>query len=278
VSQQSATPADPLRAAPPGHDAAMIAKVDAKAAAIQAELGGNPNGTPAGQVTPPADGAKQRPDNVPEKFWDAAKGVVNVEAMLKSHSELEKKLGAGPAAGTPDAMQAAQAAVTAAKLDMGTLTQEFAKDGKLGDASYAALAAAGIDKAVVDQFIAGQMAVAKSAEVALMDSVGGEAAWNSMAAWANANLQASDHEAFNAAVNKGGDTAKLAMAGLKAKYEAANGVQPKLVSGAAAAGNTGVQPFASRAEVTEAMRNPKYRSDPAYRANVIARIDAMEVF
>lgn len=33
-----------------------------------------------------------RPDNVPEKFWDAEKGAVNVDAVLKSYGELEKSL------------------------------------------------------------------------------------------------------------------------------------------------------------------------------------------
>jgi hypothetical protein len=32
-----------------------------------------------------------RPDNVPEKFWDAEKGALNTEALLKSYTELEKQ-------------------------------------------------------------------------------------------------------------------------------------------------------------------------------------------
>ncbi len=35
----------------------------------------------------------QRPDNVPEKFWDAEKGAVNTDALLKGYSELSTKLG-----------------------------------------------------------------------------------------------------------------------------------------------------------------------------------------
>jgi hypothetical protein len=42
-------------------------------------------------TTPAAAPTKaQRPDNVPEKFWDAEKGVVNTEALLKSYGELER--------------------------------------------------------------------------------------------------------------------------------------------------------------------------------------------
>lgn len=34
-----------------------------------------------------------RPDNVPEKFWDAEKGAVKTEDVLKSYTELEKSIG-----------------------------------------------------------------------------------------------------------------------------------------------------------------------------------------
>lgn len=35
------------------------------------------------------------PDGVPEKFWDAEKGAVNTEALLKSYAELEKRFSSG---------------------------------------------------------------------------------------------------------------------------------------------------------------------------------------
>lgn len=35
--------------------------------------------------------APQRPDHIPEKFWDAEKGALNSDALLKSYSELEKQ-------------------------------------------------------------------------------------------------------------------------------------------------------------------------------------------
>src|ERR1700720_209995 len=39
----------------------------------------------SGRSDPPA-----RPEHVPEKFWNADKGEVNVDALLKSYGELEK--------------------------------------------------------------------------------------------------------------------------------------------------------------------------------------------
>lgn len=40
-----------------------------------------------------APAAPARPDEVPEKFWDAESGTVRTEALLKSYTELERKLG-----------------------------------------------------------------------------------------------------------------------------------------------------------------------------------------
>ena len=42
----------------------------------------------------PADAVAGRPEDVPEKFWDAERGVLRVDALLKSYRELERKLSA----------------------------------------------------------------------------------------------------------------------------------------------------------------------------------------
>jgi hypothetical protein len=63
--------------------------------------------------------------------------------------------------------------------------------------------------------------------------------------------------------------AKLAVEGLKAKYEAANGVRPALVKGG---GNSvGGDAFRSAAEQVAAMRDPRYGKDPAYTRDVEAK-------
>ena len=60
---------------------------------------GNASGTPAAGIAPDAITAGVRPDYLPEKFWDGAKGEARVEALARSYAELEKKLGTG--AGVP---------------------------------------------------------------------------------------------------------------------------------------------------------------------------------
>lgn len=59
----------------------------------QPDQGGNsPAEGGAGGAGSPAPAAT-RPDDVPEKFWDATAGAVRVDAVLKSYSELEKGWG-----------------------------------------------------------------------------------------------------------------------------------------------------------------------------------------
>jgi len=53
----------------------------------------------------PTDAPRARPADVPEKFWDAQRGEVRIEALLKSYRELERRLArlsAPPAADAPD--------------------------------------------------------------------------------------------------------------------------------------------------------------------------------
>ena len=50
-----------------------------------------------------------------------------------------------------------------------------------------------------------------------------------MASWASKNMSDGEKKAYNAAVNsKDMDTVKLAVDGLRAKYQAANGTEPNL--------------------------------------------------
>ncbi len=49
--------------------------------------------TDAAAPAEPAPAIAQRPEHVPEKFWDAASGSLRSDALLKSYGELERKLG-----------------------------------------------------------------------------------------------------------------------------------------------------------------------------------------
>ena len=225
-------------------------------------------------------------EGLPEKFK-------SVEDLAKSYSELEKKLGeqtpkeetVDPVSATKlkeeapkqeNSLEIAEDAVENAGLNFDTLAQEYAEKGQLGDESYKALEQSGIPRAYVDQFIAGQKAIGEQQTTNVKSMVGGEQAYNEMASWASKNMSDGEKKAYNAAVNSADmDTVKLAVDGLRAKYQAANGTEPSLMQGKATP--VAEQGFESWAEVTAAMADPRYSKDPAYQEAVKQKLANSEL-
>ncbi|MER8591841.1 hypothetical protein NKH33_09595 [Mesorhizobium sp. M1182] len=239
------------------------AQIEAKKAAVEA----------AKNAPPPVE----RPEGVPEKFWDAAKGLVNHEALLASYAELEKKVGAPKVDDDADlddldpALQETEEAEDAEPFSLATFDAEYAEAGALSEASYETLAAKGFDKATVDGYIAGQEALGQIATQRITEAAGGKDGMDRIFAWATTGVSPAEIDAFNekfqhADVNAG----VIAMEQLKAKYEAANGKDPVLLGGKPS-GNP-VDTFDSWAQVTAAMADPKYKADPAYRAAISAKL------
>ena len=178
---------------------------------------------------------------------------------------------AAAAKANPLQIDAAKAAADAAGLKLEDMNAEYAKDGKLSDASLAKLEKVGITKEVVDSYIAGQEALRSQVEQKAYTSVGGEEKYTQMLGWAATGLTPDEVKAFNAAVIGTPAAQSLAISGLKARFEAAVGSDPSLVRGSAAAGGAGAG-YQSRAEVTADMKDPRYKKDPAYRAAVQAKL------
>ena len=106
----------------------------------------------------------------------------------------------------------------------------------------------------------------------IKESAGGDKAYANVVNWAKANLDSSQTDAFDEVVNTGSIQAiKLAGAGLKAEYDKANGVEGRLVTGKTAPQRGDV--FRSQAELVEAMSDRRYDNDPAYRQDVIEKLE-----
>lgn len=100
---------------------------------------------------------------------------------------------------------------------------------------------------------------------------GGEQAYQNMVGWATDNLDAQSIEAFDSIVNTGSvDAIKLAVNGLKSRYEAANGYEGTMISGKAP--TTSKDAFRSQAELVAAMGDRRYDNDPAYRQDVMEKL------
>jgi hypothetical protein len=107
---------------------------------------------------------------------------------------------------------------------------------------------------------------------AIKNSVGGEDGYNNLMQWAGATMDAADIEAFDSIVEVGDARAiRLAVAGLRAEYEAANGYEGEMVTGRASREPADV--FRSQAEVVAAMQDPRYDRDPAYRNDVFEKLE-----
>lgn len=230
------------------HAAAMIAKVDANDTATAAAVA-----TPA---TPLVDAT--RPAWLPAKFKDEA-------AFAASYAELEAKQSKGA---KPDEAPAA----TPAGLDMEAFVQEYSEKGELSAESFKALEEkAGIPRHLVEAHIAGQVALAESFVTAAHTAAGSSAAYAETVAWAKTGVDAATISAYNDTIATG-NHAEIAEAvkGLRSKFELARGQEPTLLSG----NSTGVSDaFASMNEVSAAMKDKRYGSDPAYTNAVIQKLD-----
>lgn len=251
----------PNAQAPAGHDEKMIAAVDAANAAALA--GSNP--PPAGEPAPAEKPATtERPAWLPEKF-------ATVEDMAKAYAELEGKApaAAAPAAEAPvDAAAAAAAVGTEAYAKFNT---EFAETGALSPESYAELATKGFSKEMVDVYVNGLKASVEVFQTGIQAEAGGAEGFKAMAEWASKNATDSQLKAYNDAVNSGDiELAKLATKGLTAAFQAANPAEPRLVNGTQSQGPSDV--YESNAQMMADMRKPEYKTDPAFRAKVSAKL------
>ena len=104
------------------------------------------------------------------------------------------------------------------------------------------------------------------------NSAGGEAEYNNLTQWAAQNLDEAKMDAFNDIIDKGNATSiQIAVAGLRAEYENQEGYEGRMLTGKAAKSSGDI--FRSQAEVVQAMNDPKYDRDPAYRQDVYDKLE-----
>lgn len=193
-------------------------------------------------VPPPADEQKtseaERPEWLPEKFKTPAD-------MAKAYKELEQKLGAKAPPPPPPK--------DALKITPPTEPEAPATPPAPDPA---------------------EVALAAELHTYAEKAAGGKAELAAVLSWATENLSADEQAAYNTALDTRNPTLiRMAMDGVMGQYQTANGVAPRLtVGGEAVPSLAGVKQFESNAQITEAMSNPKYKSDPAYRAMVARRL------
>jgi hypothetical protein len=155
-------------------------------------------------------------------------------------------------------------------------TEFFENDGKLSDDTYKALEQSGMPKEAVDAFIEGQTAKAELYNLQLQ-SIGGDQHQSALE-WGGDNLSDAEIAAFNSEYTSGDITrATVAMKGLLAQYQVANGKPGKLLQGETS-GTAGIQAYASKQEWLADMKDPKYKAnDTAFHAQVQKRLAVTDI-
>ena len=201
---------------------------------------------------PPQEAAPEvpveRPQWLPEKFKDPTE-------LAKAYSELEKKVGSK----------------TSDFSGLDQYSQEFAQNGDLSEESIQAIVGMGLPEPLVRAYVDGQKAVMDSNINAVMETAGGRDEYNAMIEWAGNTFPEAQIDAFNTIIEGGNMSAiQMAVAGLKAQYQQANGSRGRLIQGETSGPSGGA--FRSVAEIVSAMKDPRYAKDPAYRKDVEQRV------
>ena len=110
----------------------------------------------------------------------------------------------------------------------------------------------------------------------IQEAAGGRDNYKTMTQWASDNLAEKDVKAFDQIIDSGNLQAiQLAVAGLRSTYEQYNGYEGRMLSGKPPRSSGDV--FRSQAELVAAMSDRRYDDDPAYRQDVIEKLDRSDV-
>nr|BDD47278.1 hypothetical protein 2 [bacterium] len=216
-----------------------------------------------------------RPDNIPEKFWDASTGSLRTDALLKSYGELERRFGdsAGnpvdkPTANVPESADGYS--ITPPEGYEELLGSDPDVNARLHKAGFTQEQAALVYELAAErliplaQHVVGGLGAAGEAAT-LAQHFGGEAQWQKLRpqieAWGKSNLGT---ETFN--------TMAAGAQGVIAMHRMMQSNEPSVLHGG---GNA--QPVLSESALRQMMQNPRYwrDQDPTYVAEVQRGFEAL---
>ena len=110
----------------------------------------------------------------------------------------------------------------------------------------------------------------------LMEMVGGDEAYKSMLDWAAQNFSKDEIEMYDSVMGSGNANAiYYAIQALQARFNDSVGSDGQTLTGRGAADTD--DSFKSQAELVAAMSDPRYDRDPAYRNDVMRRLENSDV-
>tara|TARA_R100000458_G_scaffold55772_1_gene60051 strand:+ start:952 stop:1833 length:882 start_codon:yes stop_codon:yes gene_type:complete len=158
-------------------------------------------------------------------------------------------------------------------------------NGTVTDEMKQSLIDSGLSESSVNAYFAGRAAemgynnvsdLSEQEVNSIKNVAGGDKEYNALVEWSNTNVSDEYAAAFDSIVGSGNvEAIKIAVEGLKAKYDEANGYEGRMLTGKSANTNTDV--YRSQAEIVRAMSDPRYDSDPAYRQDVYDKLERSDV-
>jgi len=203
----------------------------------------------------------------------------NAEDLESAYLELQRKLGEVDEESEGEMEDAEEVESNPAADMISAASQEFAESGELTPETRDALAE--LDSS---ELLDAYMSLAQPPSPDLSDSdvsslkasVGGEESYNQITGWAAEALSEVELEAFNTTVDSGSlAQIQMVMAGLQARYQAENGYEGTQLQGKAPSNSRDT--FRSQAEVVEAINDPRYDRDPAYRNDILMKLERSDV-
>jgi hypothetical protein len=106
----------------------------------------------------------------------------------------------------------------------------------------------------------------------LYEMVGGEQAYQSMLEWAGQSLSKEEIEMYDSVMGDGNaNSIFFAVQALANKYFDNVGSEGELLTGRGSSESNAI--FRSQSELVQAMNDPRYDNDPAYRSDVMAKLE-----
>ena len=203
--------------------------------------------------------------------------------LLAAYEALQKKMGQEssddkeePSEDQPEASEETEEEevdeATSETVDyMHSLNKEFEQNGQLSEEAIDKLSSMDSKELIKAYLQYNQQAktsqVQQSEIDAIQQSVGGPEAYQEMLEWAASNLNETEIAEYNQVTSSGDAVAiKFAVAALANRYRNTDGYEAPLVSGKKAKSEKKV--FRSHAELSRAIADPRYSTDPAFRKDV----------
>ncbi|WYW00667.1 head assembly [Pseudomonas phage vB_PpuP-Vasula] len=158
--------------------------------------------------------------------------------------------------------------------------REYTEDGSLSEASLKALEEAGFGRGFVQAYIKGQESLAEQYVGRIMEFAGGKASFERVVAHMASNspdaLEALEEAIQRQDIKSVKTTINLAMASQTKKFgkAPARSVSARAPASAPRATAPAVEGFSSTDQMVKAMGDKRYATDPAYRAQVQAKVAA----